>query len=72
MLVVPATTAFLFTRDIRRLVAISWTTGVLASFLGLWLSFVGDLPTGPLIICMYGALLILAGIVRRLGVGEPA
>ena len=72
MLVVPATVAFLFTRDIRRLVTISWGTGVLASFLGLWLSYVGDLPTGPLIICMYGALLAVAGVLRRLGVGEPA
>jgi zinc/manganese transport system permease protein len=72
MLVVPATTAFLFTRDIRRLVAISWTTGVIASFLGLWLSYVGDLPTGPLIICMYGAVLLAAGMLRRLGVGEAA
>jgi zinc/manganese transport system permease protein len=66
MLVVPATTAFLFTREIRRLVVISWSTGVVASFLGLWLSYVGDLPTGPLIICMYGALLIGAASVRRL------
>jgi zinc/manganese transport system permease protein len=72
MLVVPATVAFLFTRDIRRLVVISWSTGVIASFLGLWLSYLGDLPTGPLIICMYGALLVIAGLLRRLGVGEPA
>jgi zinc/manganese transport system permease protein len=72
MLVVPATVAFLFTRTIRRLVAISWGTGVLASFLGLWLSYIGDLPTGPLIICMYGALLVVASVLRRLGVGEPA
>jgi zinc/manganese transport system permease protein len=65
MLVVPATVAFLFTRQIRRLVVISWGTGVLASFLGLWLSYVGDLPTGPLIICMYGALLIVAGVIKK-------
>ncbi len=62
MLVVPATIAFLFTRDIRRMVVISWGSGALASALGLWLSYVGNLPTGPLIVCMYGLL-------RKFGVG---
>lgn len=70
MLVVPATIAFLFTRNIRRLVAISWGAGALASFLGLWLSYVGDFPTGPLIVCMYGVLLLAAGVARKLGLGE--
>jgi ABC-type Mn2+/Zn2+ transport system permease subunit len=37
--------------------------------LGLWLSYVGNLPTGPLIVCMYGLLLAGAGLVRKLGVG---
>src|SRR5216110_3246641 len=52
-LVVPAVIAFLFTRDMRRLTYISWGSGALASILGLWLSLAGDLPTGPLIVCMY-------------------
>lgn len=69
MLVVPATIAFLFTRDIRRMVVISWGSGALASALGLWLSYVGNLPTGPLIVCMYGLLLAIAGLLRKLGVG---
>jgi zinc/manganese transport system permease protein len=69
MLVVPATIAFLFTRDIRRMVVISWGSGALASALGLWLSYVGNLPTGPLIVCMYGLLLAVAGLLRKLGVG---
>src|ERR1043166_1565107 len=47
MLVVPATIAFLFTRDIRKLVLITWGSGALASLLGLWVSYVADLPTGP-------------------------
>src|SRR5206468_5855982 len=51
-LVVPAVIAFLFTRDMRRLTYISWGSGALASILGLWLSLAGDLPTGPLIVCM--------------------
>jgi len=72
MLVVPATIAFLYTRDIRKLVVISWSAGALASLLGLWVSYLADLPTGPLIVCMYGFLLIVAGVLRKLGVGNVA
>ncbi len=68
-LVVPAVIAFVFTRDLRRLTYIAWGSGALASLLGLWVSFKADLPTGPLIVCMYGLLLVAAGVIRRLGVG---
>ena len=64
-LVVPAVIAFLFTRDMRRLTYISWGSGALASILGLWLSLAGDLPTGPLIVCMYGVVLVGAVVVRK-------
>src|SRR5256886_2715529 len=64
-LVVPAVIAFLFTRDMRRLTYISWGSGALASILGLWLSLAGDLPTGPLIVCMYGVVLVGAIALRR-------
>ena len=40
--------------------------GALASALGPWVSFHYDLPTGPIVVCMFGLLLILAGAVRRL------
>src|SRR5437773_5792930 len=70
-LVVPAVIAFLFTRDMRRLAYISWGSGALASILGLWLSLAGDLPTGPLIVCMYGLVLLGAIVLRRL-VRTPA
>lgn len=75
MLVVPAVVAFLFSRDIRTMVFISWGAGALASLLGLFVSYIGDYPTGPLIVCMYGVVLLGAGVLRRLGVGgasEPA
>jgi len=70
MLVVPAVVAFLFSRDIRKMIWISWGTGALASLLGLYISYVGNFPTGPLIVCMYGLVLVGAGILRKLGVGE--
>ena len=71
-LVVPAVIANLFTADKRRLTVIAWGTGALASILGLWLSYTKDLPTGPLIVCMYGLLLVGAVVIRKFAVGEKA
>jgi zinc/manganese transport system permease protein len=65
-LVVPAVIANLFTTDKRRLTIIAWSSGALASILGLWLSYTKDLPTGPLVVCMYGLLLVVAAVLRRL------
>jgi zinc/manganese transport system permease protein len=63
-LVVPAVIATLFTGDKRKMALISWGSGALASFLGLWVSYTQDLPTGPLIVCMYGLLLLVAVAAR--------
>ena len=71
-LVVPAVIANLFTADKQKLTIIAWSSGALASILGLWLSYTKDLPTGPLVVCMYGLLLIGAAVLRRLGVGDKA
>jgi hypothetical protein len=38
----------------------------------LWVSYVADLPTGPLIVCMYGLVLGAAGVLRKLCVGGAA
>ena len=64
-LVVPAVTAFLFTRNPRILTVISWTTGALASAAGLALSYKYDLPTGPVIVCTFGVILAIAGAASR-------
>lgn len=71
-LVVPAVIANLFTADKRQLAVISWVSGALASILGLWLSYTKDLPTGPLVVCMYGLLLVAAAVLRKFGVGAKA
>lgn len=63
-LVVPAVIANIFTVDRRRMALLSWGSGALASILGLWVSYTKDLPTGPLIVCMYGALLVFAVTIR--------
>lgn len=72
ILVVPSTIAFLFTRSIGKLVVIAWGSGALASLAGIWLSYVLDLPTGPLIVCTFGFALVVAAIVKRLGLGKAA
>jgi zinc/manganese transport system permease protein len=72
-LVVPAAVAFQFTRRQGALAVTSWVAGVLASATGLWLSFRYDLPTGPLIVCAFGLVLLVAyGIRRALGVRAEA
>lgn len=65
-LVVPAVVAFLFTRRTGLLLAISWGFSILASAAGLVLSFAYDLPTGPLIVVMFGLFLLLAGGIKSL------
>ena len=62
-LVVPAVIAFLFTRSPRLLVAISWGAAALACAMGLAGSYQFDLPTGPLIVCVFGLVLVVAGLV---------
>jgi zinc/manganese transport system permease protein len=65
-LVVPAVTAFLFTSEPRTLTLVAWSTGAVASALGLWVSYARDLPTGPTIVCAYGLVLLIAGVIHRL------
>lgn len=64
-LVVPAAIAFQFTRRQGALAAISWMAGALASAGGLWVSFHYDLPTGPVVVCLFGCLLLVAYAARR-------
>jgi zinc/manganese transport system permease protein len=66
-LVVPALTAFLFReRPSASMAFIAWGTGMVACTLGLAVSYAADLPTGPLIVCSFGVVLILAAAARRL------
>jgi zinc/manganese transport system permease protein len=71
-LVVPAAIAFQFTRRQGYLAIIAWIAGVLASALGITISFKYDLPTGPLVVCVFGILLLLAWGTRRLLHRPPA
>jgi zinc/manganese transport system permease protein len=65
-LVVPAAIAFQFTQRLGLLAVLAWIAGVIASASGLWVSFHFDLPTGPVVVCMFGLLLLLVSLARRL------
>jgi zinc/manganese transport system permease protein len=70
-LVVPAAVAFQFTSNQKYLAITSWFAGILASAAGIAVSFKYDLPTGPVIVCAFGVMLLLAFILRRF-VPQPA
>lgn len=72
LLVVPAVVAFQFTRRTATLVMVSWGVSALAVISGLAVSFHFDLPTGPLMVCMFGLLLLVAWVLRKVTGGPGA
>jgi len=67
-LIVPAVCAVLFTQHIGKRLAIGWGVGFAVSVLGCSLSYFWDLPTGATIVCMFGAVLLLLALVRKVWV----
>src|ERR1700736_912583 len=63
-LIVPSVAAMLYAEHIGKRLAIGWTMGTGVSALGVYLSLVLDLPTGPTIVCTFGAVLALMALVR--------
>ena len=58
-LVAPGILAFLVTGNTRLQLLIGWVTGTVVTVLGLYLSWVLDLPSGPAVISLYGVALVL-------------
>lgn len=65
-LVIPGVVAFLFTNRFRIALLIAWAAGSIAIIGGIGTSFYWDLPTGPLLVCSFGAVLVVAAVLRRL------
>jgi zinc/manganese transport system permease protein len=63
-LVIPAAVAFLFTNRFRTALFIAWGAGTVAIVGGIGASFYWDLATGPLLVCTFGLVLLLAALVR--------
>ena len=62
-LIVPAVSAMLFAERLGARLAIGWTMGAGVSAVGVYLSYLWDLPTGATIVTsLGGALLLLAGV----------
>lgn len=72
MLVIPAAVASLFVDRTGPALLIAWGAGTTAIVAGLASSFVWDLPTGPALVCAFGLVLIIAGLIRLIPVRHPA
>jgi zinc/manganese transport system permease protein len=65
-LIVPSVAAMLYAERIGRRLAIGWTMGTVVSALGIYLSVQLDLPTGAAMVCTFGLVLVVMGIVKPL------
>ncbi|MBN2195309.1 MAG: metal ABC transporter permease [Polyangiaceae bacterium] len=62
-LVAPAILALVLTHRLWLQLLIGWGMGTLVTVVGLYLSWVMDLPSGPAVIAFYGVALVVAGVV---------
>ncbi|HKQ58739.1 MAG TPA: iron chelate uptake ABC transporter family permease subunit [Candidatus Eisenbacteria bacterium] len=65
-LIVPSVIAMLFAERVGARLAIGWAMAALASAFGMLTSVWLSAPPGASVVCVFGALLILAGIARPL------
>ena len=63
-LVIPGVVAFLFTSRFGSALRIAWGVGAIAIVGGIGASFYWDVATGPLLVCAFGILVVVAGVVR--------
>ncbi len=65
-LTIPQSTANLFTRDFRRIIFYAIIFGIAGSFLGLYVSFRTNLPSGATIIFIFVSMYLLAWSLKAL------
>jgi zinc/manganese transport system permease protein len=65
-LIVPAACGNFLAGSLPARLLVGWVTATLASIGGLYLSYQFDVPTGAAIVCVLGAVLVLAGVASRL------
>ncbi len=61
-LVVPAVISMLITDLLWKQLLIGWGMGLIVSVMGLYISYVADLPSGPTVVAFYGIVLILVSL----------
>jgi len=64
-LVVPSVFGALITDSIGKRLVYGWVFGLAGSAIGMLLSFALDTPTGATIVCTFGLLLLLYGLLRK-------
>lgn len=62
-LVVPAIASIMITDVLWKQLAIGWSMGLLVSVVGLYISYVADLPSGPTVVALYGLTLLIVALV---------
>ncbi len=65
-LIVPALITRLFLNQLLPRMFAGWGVAIVASGLGIWASWVWDFPTGAAIVAAFGAVLLLAAIIRAM------
>ena len=65
-LIVPAVIGSMFAHDLRPVLLIAWSVGILASAIGLAGSLVLDLPTGAAMVTTFALVLVPAGLAKAL------
>jgi ABC-type Mn2+/Zn2+ transport system permease subunit len=65
-LLIPALTAHLFARNLKRFILLASFIGGVSSFLGFWLAYQWDWPVGPTDVVLLGLIYALASAVRWL------
>ncbi|MCP4675107.1 MAG: metal ABC transporter permease [Deltaproteobacteria bacterium] len=62
-LIVPAIMAILITDRLLYQLLIGWGVGTFVSFIGLMASYSYDFPSGPMVVSVYGAALLVAALI---------
>jgi ABC-type Mn2+/Zn2+ transport system permease subunit len=63
-LVIPAALGLLVARGLKGTFGVAMGTALLAVFLGIWLSYRFDFPSGPMIVAVLGGLLLVGAAYR--------
>ncbi|GAB4342880.1 MAG: hypothetical protein Kow0037_30580 [Calditrichia bacterium] len=63
-LVVPAIASMMITDVLWKQLAIGWGLGFFVSVVGLYLSYLADLPSGPAVVAFYAFMLVLIALIR--------
>lgn len=69
-LIVPAVCGALLAKTIGQRLVIGWLVGTLTSLVGMWASYVFDLPTGATVVCAFGVSLSVCAVLRGVAIRQ--